>query len=350
MFAHLVGNNGAKAVLRRMLETNRVPSALLFAGEEGVGKSLFALELAKSLNCRQPQNGEACSVCASCQRIARISSNETDADDKILWTEHRDVGLIAVTGRTIKVSLVRELERETEFRPVEGRARVFIVRDAHKLNDASSNALLKTLEETPPTTHIILITSRPATLLPTILSRCQAVRFAPLAPEEIEKFLIANKKRAGEDARLAARIARGRLGAALELNLDEYRQDREQMLEALRAIAGDGRGNHSTPDRARLLRIAEDLTDAKRKDDYETRLDILETLTRDVWLLALDEKSQKLVNEDIRPQLLKLARAIHSPRRLAAWLEQIETLRAQLAVNINRRIATDALFLTMAGD
>lgn len=353
MFSSVAGNERAKETLRLMLRNKRVPSALLFAGEDGIGKKLFALELAKSLNCRQSVNNEACDVCSSCQRIVnfkieRQPKSGDDTEDKIWQSEHPDVGIVFTEKRLIKVKQIRELERETNFRPFEGNARVYLIEDAHKLNDASSNALLKTLEETPPTTHIILIASRPASLLPTILSRCQMIRFAPLTTEEIEKFLVTNKKRAGEEARLVARLARGRLGLALSLNTDEYREQRTQMIEALQSIVGTSRGGQTTPNRAHLLRIAEDLIDAKRKDEYEPRLDVLETLIRDVWLLALDEKSTHIVNEDIRPQLLKISREINNARRLASWITYIENLRAQLAFNINRKVATDALLLKMA--
>jgi hypothetical protein len=97
----------------------------------------------------------------------------------------------------------------------------------------------------------------------------------------------------------------------------------------------------------RLLRAAEDLSDTKRKEEYEPRLDVLETLIRDAWLLSLDPKT-KIVNEDIRERLARFGAQLES-RRVADWMTRIQNLRGQLAVNINRRVATDALFLSMAG-
>src|SRR5260370_38093215 len=80
----------------------------------------------------------------------------------------------------IRVKVMRELEPEANFRPFEGAARIFIVEDADTMNDQAANALLKTLEEPPPTSHLILTTSNPTALLPTIRSRCQSIRFAPI--------------------------------------------------------------------------------------------------------------------------------------------------------------------------
>lgn len=345
MFDQIIGNERANEVLRRMLRQGRVPGAMLFAGEDGLGKKLFAVELARALNCRARRGVEACGACAACARVGKFETpdaDDRDAFERILWSEHKDVGMVRPYKRNILVSAVRDLERECNFRPVEGAARVFLIEDADSLNEASSNALLKTLEEAPPTTHLILITSRPAGLLPTIRSRCQSVRFAPLPAADLEAFLVRGRKRAGDEARLAAQLAGGRPGPALSLNLDTYRARREWALGALEALDAGG-------DRARLLRAAEELSDAKHKDDFEPRLDALETLVRDLWLLAVGAAAGRLVNQDVRERLERLAAGL-APPRAARWLSRVEELRAQLAVNINRRIASDALFLSMAED
>jgi DNA polymerase-3 subunit delta' len=327
-----------------MLEARRVPGALLFAGEEAVGKKQFAIELAKALNCLAPVGAEACDKCSACGRIPRFSDSPTSDKERgkhLAWSEHQDVALVRLEKSVITVDQARDIDRETNFRPHEGRARVFIIEDAEMMNDAASNALLKTLEEPAPTSHIILLTARPANLLTTIRSRCQTIRFAPLTVEEIENYLVESKRRAGREARLAAHLARGRLGVALSLDLDAYREGREAMLTILDALAAAGR-----IDRARLLRAAEDLGDAKRKDDFEPLLEVLETLIRDTWLLSLDRQA-RVVNEDIREHLARLGAGLQS-RHAAAWMTRIQELRGQLAVNINRRVATDALLLSMA--
>jgi DNA polymerase III subunit delta' len=344
MFDSLIGNERAKETLRRMLRQGRVPGALLFAGEDGLGKKSFALELARALNCRDRRGVEGCGVCPACERTVKFhypAADERDEHKKLIWSEHRDVGLVRPYNRNILVDAVRDLERESNFRPVEGSARFFLVENAESLNESSSNALLKTLEEAAPTTHIILITSRPSKLLPTIRSRCQTVRFAPLTAEELESFLVKNGKRAGTEARLAAQLASGRPGVALGINLDTYRARRDAMLGVVEALASSG------GDRVRLLRAAEELGDAKNKDEYEPRLDALEILVRDLWLLALGGGA--LVNQDLREHLARLAESVR-PSRAANWLTRIEELRGQLAFNVNRRAATDALFLSMSAD
>ncbi len=345
MFDQLAGNQRAKEILRRMLAQQRVPGALLFAGEEGLGKKLFALELARALNCRARVGVEACGTCPACVRTGVFqmpSKDDKDEYKKVIWSGHRDVGQVRAHNRLIAVDAIRNLESETNFRPIEGMARVFLVDDAHQLNDSSSNALLKTLEEPSQTSHLILITSRPASLLPTIRSRCQTIRFAPLPTAEIEKFLVGGRHRAGEEARLAAHLSGGVPGYALALNLDEYHARRAAMLVVLEALA-------LNRDTAMLLRAAEELSDVKQKDEYEPRLHVLELLIHDLWLLSLSPTASALINYDLRERLARLTSgAAHG--RAARWLARVEELRRQLVFNVNRRVATDALFLSMAAD
>src|SRR5712692_9234356 len=194
MFTNLIGNDDIKDSLRRLLERARLPGSLLFTGDEGIVKKLFALELAKALNCRNRQGVEACDECSSCKRISRSTfppfGKDDDDKNRLIWSEHADVAMARPYKNIIRVPVMRELEREANFRPFEGRARVFIVEDANYMNDQAANALLKTLEEPQPTTHLILTTSNPTSLLPTIRSRCQIIRFAPVPATEIERLLI----------------------------------------------------------------------------------------------------------------------------------------------------------------
>src|SRR5256714_8882654 len=226
MFSRLIGNDEVKESLRHLLVSGRVPGSLLFTGEEGIGKKLFALELAKAMNCRQRVGIEACDDCSSCRRISRSTfppfGKDEDAKERLIWSEHADVAMARPYKNIIRVKVMRELEREANFRPFEGAARIFIVEDADTMNDQAANALLKTLEEPPPTSHLILTTSNPTALLPTIRSRCQTIRFAPIPREAIEKFLIEKEAMAAADAKLLARTSRGSLGRALATDLDSY--------------------------------------------------------------------------------------------------------------------------------
>lgn len=341
MFDKFIGNNQVKEIFRRLIASNRLPNSLLFVGEEGVGKRAFALETAKSVVCQNKQNGEACDNCAACRRALKFDfpkSDDREAHKKIIFSEHSDIGMVIPYNKNIFVDAIRELETESNFLPYEANARFFLIDDAEKMNDSAANALLKTLEEPSRTSHIFLITAHPAALLPTIRSRCQTIRFAPIEPQEIENHLVATQKFAHSDAELLSKLARGSVGRALEMNLEKFRGRREMLLKVLESLVHN-------QNRAILLKTAEDINDAKNKDNYEDFLDILQTLIHDTWTLRLGK--EEIVNVDIKLELYTLAKDARS-HRLAAWLTEIETLRENLAVNLNKKIATDALFMQMA--
>jgi DNA polymerase-3 subunit delta' len=344
MFDKFIGNNHVKEILRRLVTSKRVPHSLLFAGASGVGKKHFALELAKSFVCQNPQTtGDACDTCAACRRADKFTFPKTDDRDafkRVIFSEHPDIGLVVPYNKNILVDAIRELETEANFRPYEAKARILIIDDADKMNDSASNALLKTLEEPPPSSYIFLVSSRPDALLSTIRSRCQMLRFAPIDTKEIEKYLVKTKQFSSTDAALSARLSGGRLGDALEMDLEKFRAQRSAMFKVLESIL-------IKENRAELLRIAEEMNDAKHKDEYEARLTHLQNLIHDVWTLSNKADEKILINTDIHNDLRKLAQNADS-KRLSAWLAEIETLRERLAVNLNRKIATDALFMRMA--
>jgi len=343
MFDELTGNARVKAALKRLLLADRLPGALLFTGEEGIGKKLFALEVARALNCRTPKDHEACGVCSSCVRIRTVNYPQRDDAEEwtqIIWTNHPDVGLVVAPKRVLRVEQMRQIEKEANFRPFEGKARVFLIDEADKLNDASANALLKVLEEPPKTSHLILITARPAMLLPTILSRCQMIRFSPLTPDEVETHLLKNNLVDTKTARLRARAAGGSIGRALSGDLATFTSQRKSMLKVLNALV-------LSDDRAQLLRSAEALAASKDRSDYEESLDVLETLIRDAWSLSLGRSAESTVNIDRLKDLERIAAELRS-EKAAVWLTTIEELRGALEVNINRKIASDGLVVSMA--
>ena len=179
-------------------------------------------------------------------------------------------------------------------------------------------------------------------LLPTILSRCQMIRFSPLMPEEIEGYLVKNNLADKKTARLRARAAGGSMGRALAGDLVTFTSQRKAMLKVLNALV-------LSEDRTQLLRSAEQLNEAQYREEFEERLDVLETLIRDAWMLSLGVEPSQLVNEDLLAELREVSQKIDRGRA-GEWILQIEYLREQLIVNVNRKITTDALFLVMAGD
>lgn len=344
MFDTLVGNRAVKDILQRLLASKRIPNALLFAGAEGVGKKQFALQLAKAFVCQDPRQVEGCDKCAACRRADVFVFPKPDAKgeeyDEVFFSEHADVGMVIPFNRNLRVGAIRQLEREANFLPYEAQARCFIIEDADKMTDAASNALLKTLEEPPATSYIFLISARPDTLLPTIRSRCQMIRFSLASVAEIERHLGKVREMPTADAALAARFSGGTVGQALTLDVEKLRDQRELILRLLQSVTGK-------PDAQAVLRVSEQMNEAKNKDDFEVYLDVLEKLIHDIWNLRLGGSREKIINVDVISEFEKFAENAES-KKLAVWLEEIEVVRENLIVNINKKIATDSLFISMA--
>ncbi len=345
MFAELYGNEDAKTHARHLLKIGRVPSSFLLAGPEGIGKRLFALELARAFVCTEPIDGEGCGQCSACGRVMRFvfpepTDKTKDEYKKVFFSEHPDVGSVVPYKRLILVDAIRDLEREANFRPYESKARFFIVDEADKLNDNAANALLKTLEEPPDSTYLILVTSRPDHLLTTIRSRCQMLRFTPVGAEEIARCLSSKSVFQGDEAKLVARHASGSIANAMSFDLEKFRELRGSMLGVVKNVITSG----NIPP---LLQMSESMNDAKGKEDYEPSIDVLESVVRDVWLLKNAAGTESVTNIDIAKDLSELARSADA-RKLREWLAAINELRRNFASNINRKVATDALFLQMA--
>jgi len=204
-FATIRGHHRVRDLLRAAVANDRLPHALLFAGADGVGKRNVALALTAWLLCDE-DGDDACGKCASCRQVAAGS--------------HPDFQLITVaTGKKeIGVERSRDVKRFTQLRPMRGALKVAIVDDAHMLTAAAQNALLKTLEEPPEHSLLILVANNPDALLPTVRSRCQRVQFSPLPNDAVEDILTRDHDIAAATARQLAALAEGSPGRALALS------------------------------------------------------------------------------------------------------------------------------------
>src|SRR5450432_4052386 len=232
-FSDILGQEPALQTLYRALDTGHVHHAYRFEGPDGVGKEMAAFSLAQALVCeRSSESARACGECSACQRALKISDEEPRVPahpDVVLIERGLYRGRISANEATgISIEQVRRIVLErVGYRPHEGRALVFIVRDAEELTVSAANALLKTLEEPGQNTHFILLTSRPNRLLDTIRSRSLPVRFSPL-PDALVATILESKGLNPE----VAPIAQGSVALALELASEEAIKEREDFVAA----------------------------------------------------------------------------------------------------------------------
>jgi len=218
LFADIVGQSMAVAMLERALQQG--PShAYLFVGPPGVGKTEAALAFAAGLAC--PDSG--CGTCMTCKRVQEGM--------------HPDVEVVSPEGNFIRKEEIAEINLHAAYRPFEAQAKVYVFLDADSFNVDAANAFLKTLEEPPPHVYFILVSDRPERLLPTVVSRCQAVLFSPVALPAMIDDLHRRCGLSAKQAALLARVAGGNLHYARELATSEdTRRQRTLLLDLARDL------------------------------------------------------------------------------------------------------------------
>jgi DNA polymerase III subunit delta' len=319
-FNEIRGQNSPVSILRSALRKNRLAHAYIFTGPDGVGKRRTALMLAKAMNCQSsPEPGDCCDRCSSCRKID--SGN------------HADVISIEPEGESIKIDQIRELQRRLRFRPMEGGRRACLVDGAERMNEAASNALLKTLEEPPEETHLFLVTCRPHQLLPTIQSRCQWVKFKPLPTGQIEEIVRRELPGDAEKASFFASLAGGSAGKALALC------DRGSFQERLKWLGFFKGASAMTP--AEIWETCEKMS---KDEDLEDFLDLWKIWVRD--LLVYRIQGRGLINHDLADEIAAEAEKV-SLERLDHLFGLLSQVQRAISLNANRQLTLETLFLGM---
>lgn len=422
-FASIVGHQQPIEILRRAIAEDRLTTAYLFVGPPNVGKTLTAIEFARAVNCEErapdlpPEQIDACDRCHNCVRIgqenhpdllvvrpavevdvpvpgARAASSaagqaeddgaEDEADRARERTGKRAV-YIELPDALIQVERARSVVEYTYAKPALARRKFVVIVSAETLNnpavnDAAANTLLKTLEEPPADTTLILTTSRPNEILPTIISRCQVVRFHALPGTQVHAALQERFPAVGTELLDAATaMAGGRFGLARRLvESPELARLRAELLdlaaatvdahlaeclalgerlmalpEAWWAASEGGEASIATSDdeRALITQALEEL--AKKSPDRINRiqmeqiLDVLQTWYRDLLLVRGAASPDLVINVDRREQLRRLAPA-YAPKGLVWASEVIEEVRRDLSEhNANLRLACQALMVKL---
>ncbi len=301
-FAEVVGQPHVVRTLQNALRRGRLAHALLFAGIRGIGKTTIARIVAKALNCEGPDPGEPCNTCGPCREI----------------TEGRSLDVIEIDAASNRgIDEIRELRETLKFRPTRGKAKVYIIDEAHMLTREAANALLKSLEEPPPHVYFILATTEPYRLPVTILSRCQRYDFRrlPVATlvEHLKEIARREKVEIEEEAlTLLAKEAEGSLRDALSL-LDQALaygvRTKEELLQAFGFAETE-----LVESLARAL-IRRDLAEVFRlsEEAYQRGVDLLylaENLTEFFRHLLAFKVSPEGTREDLSPAERALLREL----------------------------------------
>jgi len=324
-FKNVLGHSRPIELLKRAMQRDKIAHSYLFLGNEGIGKKWVALQFAKALNCLNEgiERGDACDDCLSCRKI----------DHAI----HPDVLLIEPIGQGIRKEQVIQMQKELAYKPYEGKRRVCILTAADRMAYDIPNTLLKTLEEPPLHTVIILLANNSRFILPTILSRCQPIRFNPLPISLVSKWLTKGAGFDETEAHLLASLSDGSPGKALEIR-EEIRQiPREELLKdwvGLKSLSFDKMGSwlESLP---------------SQREDLLLMLEVAKTLLRDLVVVKALKKEPKLIHSD----LLQVMQPLAANWSLSSLLKRMEVLhRTTVAVraNANTKLALEAMMISWA--
>ncbi|WP_163865807.1 DNA polymerase III subunit delta' [Myxococcus eversor] len=335
--ASVLGQPRAIDSLQAALRGGAVHHAYLFAGPEGVGKELAAVGLAQALTCpEQPDVG--CGACASCVRVAK------GLHPDVTWVMPDDervsrglAGRSDFTGtpsRELRVEQIRNLQERLALRGLESRRKVAIIISAQAMNVQAQNAFLKTLEEPPSETTLVLVANAVDKLLPTIRSRCSKVHFGPLSVELVAERVRTVRKLDADTAQLAAIMAGGSLGRALALDVEALAR-RKDVVTAFESLRGE--------DAVGLLRFADE--HGGSREDAEATLELLVLWTRDVALVRAG-REDSLANRDLRALAVDVASRISD-----AWLHRrhslLEAARAAVARNGAPRLQLERMLIDL---
>lgn len=348
-FEDFYGNRATVALLRSMIERDRLPHALLLSGPPGVGKYTLAQMLAKTLHCLERKN-DFCGQCRNCRAIAladgrwaaveqaeqeREKLSKRPREIPLLIQYHPDVMVLPPNGplRLFQIEQARHLKQALTYVPASGSKKIFILPEAERMDAPAANSLLKSLEEPPLHSVLILTAARETALLPTIRSRCVRLPLGALSRGEVVEFL----GRAGAGGNLQelewrAAFSKGSPGLALRMDVERYRHVRDALLAMVEAavMAEGGRGFAAVIAQAQRL--------AAEKEPLENLLDVLYSLFQDILHIEAKANGEPLRNADRPKPLWQVARKLGPAgvNRAVAVLSHLEkNLRRNPPVEIS---------------
>jgi DNA polymerase-3 subunit delta' len=314
------GHAWAILSLDRAVQDDRPAHAYLISGPAQIGKATLARSLALALNCRSTDLARPCLQCRSCKLITA--------------GKHPDVQLIEPDGAHVKIDQVRALQHDLALRPLEGRYRVAIFDQFETATVEAQNALLKTLEEPPDYAVLIVLTSDPELLLPTIVSRCQQMALRPLTTAQVREALMQTWRVEAQQADVLAHLSGGRLGWAVNAATDRaILEARAKYLDELQALLKS--------DRVQRFAYAEELT--KKGDHAREAIDLWRTWWRDV-LLTASGSTAELINIDRVAQIQALAQHVDVNQAKSA-ADACGRALWQMDRNVTARLVVEVLLL-----
>ncbi|WP_434564899.1 DNA polymerase III subunit delta' [Thermoanaerobacterium thermosaccharolyticum] len=317
----IYGHKNILSLFNKIVSSQKIANAYLFIGESGFGKEFMAKYFAMMINCKN--GSKPCLSCPSC--IQMISGN------------HPDIFFIEPDGISIKVETLRNVVINNAYvKPYNSYKKIFIIKEAEKMTEQAQNSILKTLEEPPEYGLFILTSSKMEGLLPTIVSRCEIIRFTRESDEVIEDYLINEKKIDKSKAKKIASIANGNYGKANLLIDEGYSRIRSEL--------GDILYNVINQDKA--LRLESFKFFDENREMIDDIIDIMFSYLRDLMILKLLGSEEYIINKDMVDKLKDFSGNL-TGFKLNNIINEIEELAFNLKSNVNYQLAIEKFLLNI---
>ena len=330
----LKGHQEQRSLFERSLERSRLSHAYVLTGPDGVGKRKFARLLAQSMFCREHAEGkiDACGECRACRGY--MAGN---------WPDFMEIGVPSGKTEIPIASILGEPDRrgreglcfELSMAPQASSRRVALINDAHRMNQEGANALLKTLEEPPARALILLVCDNPDSLLPTIRSRCQVIRFFPLIEADVAEILLSEQLvESPEEAAQVAALSEGSITLAQQLLNPDLRSLRDGVSEQLEHL-----------EQMKPLELSKHVSDELERISSGTE----EQRRNAKWLLRfiagfLNNRLRRLTSGDFSDPLLQRFGVRSGVDLLAPLLDRVITAAHQIEGNSPVRLVLEAMF------
>lgn len=320
-----IGQEMIKQSISRALENGQLSHGYLFEGPEGLGKRKMAKELAAAIFCSQED--APCGSCNACRQV------EAETHAEFRWIRSSEEG----KEPTVSVDMVRNLVKDIYLKPYETDYKVYVIPDADTMTPQAQNALLKTLEEPPAHSIIILVTSEPERLLPTILSRCQRLVFRPVKREVLETYLQEEKKMTPDKAKTLAAFANGIPERAVEMLENEaYQQEYKEFLQLTDSIIEKNYG----------LAIEKGEFMQQKKYQAMWALAFWQEWLRDLRIILMGGSADLLVHQNQEARLRKQA-ACYNEKTIGRAQALIEAAREDIRSHGNLSFIVETLLINL---
>lgn len=323
-FRDIVGQDRIKNNIQNAIKNNSIAHGYIFEGEKGIGKTMMGEAFSKTLLCKQ-KGENACGKCSSCIKFDSLN--------------HPDFHIEEKDGKSFKKEQIEDIMKNIRTLPYEEGKKIFLIKDADKITIEAQNAFLKTLEEPPEDTIIILTVENTKSLLPTIVSRSQKLKFSPLKNIDIQNYIEEKYNINSEKAHFIANFSNGNMGKAIDLsNSSEFNALREELINII----------NSSIEKENFRIFTQSDFFETNKEKIDLILNMMITWFRDLLIYKNMNEESLIINSDKKNELKNQAFKL-SNRKIHDIIDNILQTKDNIRSNVNLKISIELLLLNIGG-